>query len=75
MINSSKSLFVQGTKLVTLRCNGQVEFEGNGVKKLSIGLLKLRLCGSPDLVEVIAEGQPPRTLGTIDDIKWLPLMR
>ena len=66
----------KGPSWVTLRRNGQVEFEGNleGEKVVDRPVEIEIYAGRPDLVEVIAEGQPPRTLGTIDDIKWLPLM-
>ena len=66
----------KGPSWVTLRRNGQVEFDGNleGEKVVDRPVEIEIYAGRPDLVEVIAEGLPPRRLGTIDDIKWLPLM-
>ena len=76
-VTEQVTLRSNGPSWVTLRRNGQVEFEGNleGEKVVDRPVEIEIYAGRPDLVEVIAEGQPPRTLGAIDDIKWLPLMR
>ncbi len=65
-----------GPSWVTLRRNGQVEYEGNleGEKVINKPVEIEIYAGRPDLVEVSAEGLPTRTVGTIDDIRWLPLM-
>ena len=65
-----------GPSWVTLRRNGQVEFEGSleGEKIINKPFEIEIYAGRPDLVEVSAEGLPTRTVGTIDDIRWLPLM-
>ena len=66
----------KGPSWVTLRRNGKVEFDGNleGEKVVDRPVEIEIYAGRPDLVEVITDGLPPRRLGTIDDIKWLPLM-
>ena len=69
-------LRAKGPSWVTLRRNGQVEYEGNleGEKKINKPVEIEIYAGRPDLIEVSAEGLPTRTVGTIDDIRWLPLI-
>ena len=65
-----------GPSWVILRRNGQVEYEGNleGEKVIMQPVEVEIYAGRPDLVEVSAEGLPTRTVGAIDDIRWLPLI-
>jgi hypothetical protein len=65
-----------GPSWVTLRRNGQVEYEGKleGERVINKPVEIEIYTGRPDLVEVSAKGLPTRTVGTIDDIRWLPLM-
>ena len=69
-------LRANGPSWVTLRRDGRLEFEGNldGEKVVSNPAEVEIYAGRPDLVEVSAEGLSPRLVGTIDDLRWLPLL-
>lgn len=70
------TLRAMGPSWVTLRRDGQVVFDGSleGEKVVNQPADVEIYAGRPDLVEVSAEGLSARMVGTIDDLRWLPLL-
>ena len=65
-----------GPSWVTLRREGRVVFDGSleGEKVVDQPADVEIYAGRPDLVEVSAEGLSARMVGTIDDLRWIPLL-
>ena len=70
------TLRATGPSWVTLRREGRVVFDGSleGEKVVNQPADVEIYAGRPDLVEVSAEGLSARMVGTIDDLRWLPLL-
>ena len=70
------TLRATGPSWVTLRREGRVVFDGSleGEKVVNQPADVEIYAGRPDLVEVSAAGISSRMLGTIDDLRWLPLL-
>ena len=70
------TLRATGPSWVTLRREGRVVFDGSleGEKVVDQPADVEIYAGRPDLVEVSAEGLSARMVGTIDDLRWLPLL-
>ena len=70
------TLRATGPSWVTLRREGRVVFDGSleGEKVVKQPADVEIYAGRPDLVEVSAEGLSARMVGTIDDLRWLPLL-
>ena len=70
------TLRATGPSWVTLRRDGRVVFDGSleGEKVVNQPADVEIYAGRPDLVEVSAAGISSRMLGTIDDLRWLPLL-
>ena len=60
---------------IALRRKGVVEFEGllNGERRIENPDLVEIYAGRPDLVQLSAPDAETRTLGAVDDIRWIPL--
>ncbi|QNI99507.1 transcriptional regulator with a Cro/C1-type helix-turn-helix domain [Synechococcus sp. A15-62] len=60
---------------ITLRREGIVEFEGllNGERRIENPDLVEIYAGRPDLVQLSSPNAETRTLGAVDDIRWMPL--
>ena len=60
---------------IALRREGVVEFEGllNGERRIENAELVEIYAGRPDLVQLSSPDAEIRTLGTLDDIRWIPL--
>ena len=60
---------------IALRREGIVEFEGllNGERKIDNPDLVEIYAGRPDLVQLSSPNAETRTLGAVDDIRWMPL--
>ena len=60
---------------IALRREGIVEFEGllNGERRIENPDLVEIYAGRPDLVQLSSPDAETRTLGAIDDIRWIPL--
>jgi transcriptional regulator with XRE-family HTH domain len=60
---------------IALRREGVVEFEGllNGERRIDNPDLVEIYAGRPDLVQLSSPDAETRTLGAIDDIRWIPL--
>ena len=60
---------------IALRREGIVEFEGllNGERRVENPELVEIYAGRPDLVQLSSPDAETRTLGAIDDIRWIPL--
>ena len=60
---------------IALRREGIVEFEGllNGERKIQNAELVEIYAGRPDLVQLSSPDAETRTLGAVDDIRWIPL--
>ena len=60
---------------IALRREGIVEFEGllNGERKIDNPDLVEIYAGRPDLVQLSSPDAETRTLGAMDDIRWIPL--
>ena len=60
---------------IALRREGIVEFEGllNGERRIENPDLVEIYAGRPDLVQLSSPNAETRTLGTVDDIRWIPL--
>ena len=60
---------------IALRREGIVEFEGllNGERRVENPELVEIYAGRPDLVQLSSPNAETRTLGTVDDIRWIPL--
>ena len=60
---------------IALRREGIVEFEGllNGERKIDNPDLVEIYAGRPDLVQLSSPDAETRTLGAVDDIRWIPL--
>jgi len=60
---------------IALRREGIVEFEGllNGERKIENPELVEIYAGRPDLVQLSSPDAETRTLGAVDDIRWIPL--
>ena len=60
---------------IALRREGIVEFEGllDGERKIENPELVEIYAGRPDLVQLRATDSGTRTLGAVDDIRWIPL--
>ena len=60
---------------IALRREGVVEFEGllNGERRIdNLDLVEI-YAGRPDLVQLSSPDAETRTLGAVDDIRWIPL--
>ncbi len=64
-----------GPSWIALRREGIVEFEGllNGERRIDNPDLVEIYAGRPDLVQVSSPDAETRTLGAVDDIRWIPL--
>ena len=60
---------------IALRREGVVEFEGllNGERRIDNPDLVEIYAGRPDLVQLSSPDAETRTLGAVDDIRWIPL--
>ena len=60
---------------IALRREGIVEFEGllNGERRIDNPDLVEIYAGRPDLVQLSSPDVEIRTLGAVDDIRWIPL--
>ena len=60
---------------IALRREGIMEFEGllNGERKIEDPELVEIYAGRPDLVQLTSPDTEPRTLGAVDDIRWIRL--
>ena len=60
---------------IALRREGIVEFEGflNGERRVENPDLVEIYAGRPDLVQLSSPDAETRTLGAVDDIRWIPL--
>ena len=60
---------------IALRREGIVEFEGllNGERRIENPDLVEIYAGRPDLVQLSSPNAETRTLGAVDDIRWIPL--
>ncbi|AHF63067.1 transcriptional regulator, XRE family [Synechococcus sp. WH 8109] len=60
---------------IALRREGIVEFEGllNGERRIDNPDLVEIYAGRPDLVQLSSPNAETRTLGAVDDIRWIPL--
>jgi len=60
---------------IALRREGIVEFEGllNGERRIENPDLVEIYAGRPDLVQLSSPDSETRTLGAVDDIRWIPL--
>ena len=60
---------------IALRREGVVEFEGllNGERRIDNPDLVEIYAGRPDLVQLSSSDAETRTLGAVDDIRWIPL--
>ena len=60
---------------IALRREGIVEFEGllNGERRVENPELVEIYAGRPDLVQLSSPNAETRTLGAVDDIRWIPL--
>ena len=60
---------------IALRREGIVEFEGllNGERRVENPALVEIYAGRPDLVQISSPDAETRTLGTVEDIRWIPL--
>ena len=60
---------------IALRREGIVEFEGllNGERRIEDPALVEIYAGRPDLIQLSSPGAKTRTLGALDDIRWIPL--
>ena len=60
---------------IALRREGIVEFEGllNGERKIDNPHLVEIYAGRPDLVQLSSPDAETRTLGAVNDIRWIPL--
>ena len=60
---------------IALRREGIVEFEGllNGERRIDNPDVVEIYAGRPDLVQLSSPDAKTRTLGTVDDIRWIPL--
>ena len=60
---------------IALRREGIVEYEGllNGERRIENPELVEIYAGRPDLVQLISPNAETRTLGAVDEIRWIPL--